>query len=98
MSEYIYKIDFQEIIIDKITQIYEIEREYCNFYHLPRQGRGDVENDSTYMQAFFRGQSDVSWKIEPSICRNRAIGEETPEKGQIIVGCIRRMLQSGNVQ
>ena len=33
------------------------------------------------MQAFYRGQSDSSWKITPSICRDKSVDESISESG-----------------
>lgn len=84
MSGFARKYDYQEITVGEISQIYEIACVYNSFYHLPRQGRGDPDDEWTYLQAFYRGQSDASWKITPSICRNKSVDESIPESGELL--------------
>lgn len=84
MSEFIKKYEYQEIIIKEISQIYKITNEYNAIYNLPRKGRGVPNDELTYLQAFYRGQSDVSWKIEPSICRKKSVDESISEYGDML--------------
>lgn len=74
--------DYQEIRIEEIDQIYEIANDYNAFYGLPRQGRGDVGLEHTYLQSFYRGQADATWDVSPSICRNKNIDESISAKGR----------------
>ena len=62
MSDFEEKYDYQEIMVEDISQIYQIANDYNSFYDLPRSGRGDLGDERTYLQAFYRGQSDSSWK------------------------------------
>ena len=49
MSDFEEKYDYQEIMIEDISQIYKIANDYNSFYDLPRSGRGDPgENELTY--------------------------------------------------
>ena len=75
MSGFERKFDYQEITIEEISQIYGIVNDFNSFYKLPRQGRGDPGDERTYSRAFYRGQSDSSWKITPSICRDKSVDE-----------------------
>ena len=75
MSDFEEKYDYQEIMVEDISQIYQIANDYNSFYDLPRSGRGDPGDERTYLQAFYRGQSDSSWKITPSICRDTSVDE-----------------------
>lgn len=84
MPEFIKKYDYQEISIEETSQIYKIANEYNLFYDLPRQGRGDPDDQWTYLQAFYRGQSNSSWKIIPSICRNKSVNESISECGDLL--------------
>ena len=84
MPEFVRKYDYQEITVEEISQIYKIAKEYNLFHDLPRQGRGDSEDKKTYRQAFYRGQSDSSWQIMPSIYRNKSIDERIPEAGELL--------------
>lgn len=79
MPEFVKKYDYQEISIEETSQIYKIANQYNLFYDLPRQGRGDPDDQWTYLQAFYRGQSNSSWKIIPSICRNKSVNESISE-------------------
>ena len=56
------KYDYQEITVEELPQVYKIVNDYNLFYKLPWQGRGDPGDERTYVQAFYRGQSDSSWK------------------------------------
>ena len=85
MTEFIENYDYQEIKVEEIYQIYKVVNDYNSFYKLPRQGRGDTGDKYTYLQAFYRGQSDSSWKIMPSICRNKAVDERISERGRFVV-------------
>lgn len=76
--------DYQEIRVEEITQIYKVVKDYNAFYKLPRQGRGDIGDEYTYSQAFYRGQSDSSWKIMPSICRDKDVDEKISESGDLL--------------
>lgn len=84
MPEFVRKYDYQEITVEELSQIYKIIKEYNLFHDLPRQGRGDPEDKKTYRQAFYRGQSDSSWKITPSIYRNNSIDERISEEGELL--------------
>ena len=75
------KYDYQEITVEELSQVYKIANDYNLFYKLPRQSRGDPGDERTYMQAFYRGQSDSSWKITPSICRDKSVDESISESG-----------------
>lgn len=81
MSTFEEKYDYQEITVEELSQVYKIANDYNLFYKLPRQGRGDPGDERTYMQAFYRGQSDSSWKITPSICRDISVDESISESG-----------------
>lgn len=78
------KYDYQEITIKEISQIYEIVNDYNLFYNLPRQGRGELGDERTYLQAFYRGQSNSSWGITPSIYRDKSVEESIPESGDLL--------------
>lgn len=84
MSDFEEKYDYQEIMIEDISQIYKIANDYNSFYDLPRSGRGDPGDERTYLQAFYRGQSDSSWKITPSICRDTSVDESILESGDLL--------------
>lgn len=84
MSEFKKKHEYQEITIAAFPEIYKIANEYNSFYNLPRQGRGDPGDVRTSLQSFYRGQSDSSWEIIPSICRNKSVIESVPEHGDLL--------------
>ena len=84
MSDFEEKYDYQEIMVEDISQIYQIANDYNSFYDLPRPGRGDPGDERTYLQAFYRGQSDSSWKITPSICRDTSVDESISESGDLL--------------
>ena len=84
MSDFEEKYDYQEIMVGDISQIYQIANDYNSFYDLPRPGRGDPGDERTYLQAFYRGQSDSSWKITPSICRATSVDESILESGDLL--------------
>lgn len=84
MSDFEEKYDYQEIMVEDISQIYQIANDYNSFYDLPRSGRGDPGDERTYLQAFYRGQSDSSWKITPSICRDTSVDESISESGDLL--------------
>ena len=42
------KYDYQEIMVEDISQIYQIANDYNSFYDLPRSGRGDPGDERTY--------------------------------------------------
>lgn len=67
MSLYEKKHEYQEIHVDTVEDIDKIVADYNCFYNLPRQGRTADDDPSAYIQTFFRGQSDESWKIRASI-------------------------------
>ncbi len=71
-------------MVEDISQIYQIANDYNSFYDLPRSGRGDPGDERTYLQAFYRGQSDSSWKITPSICRDTSVDESILESGDLL--------------
>ena len=52
MSDFEEKYDYQEIMVEDISQIYQIANDYNSFYDLPRSGRGDPGDERTYLQAF----------------------------------------------
>ena len=84
MSDFEEKYDYQEIMVEDISQIYQIANDYNSFYDLPRSGRGDPGDERTYLQAFYRGQSDSSWKITPSVCRDTSVDESISESGDLL--------------
>lgn len=84
MSDFEEKYDYQEIMVEDISQIYQIANDYNSFYDLPRSGRGDPGDERTNLQAFYRGQSDSSWKITPSICRDTSVDESILESGDLL--------------
>lgn len=86
MSDFEEKYDYQEIMVEDISQIYQIANDYNSFYDLPRSGRGAPGDERTYLQAFYRGQSDSSWKITPSICRDTSVDESIQESGDLEMG------------
>ena len=67
MSLYEKKHEYQEIHVDTVEDIDQIIVDYNYFYNLPGQGRTADDDPSAYLQTFFRGQSDESWKIRASI-------------------------------
>lgn len=67
MSLYEKKYEYQEIRVNTIEDINEIIADYNSFYNLPRPGISAIDDPSVYLQTFFRGQSDESWKIRASI-------------------------------
>lgn len=67
MALYEKKHEYQEIRVNTLEDINEIIADYNSFYNLPRQGRTAMDDPSVYLQTFFRGQSDESWKIRASI-------------------------------
>ncbi len=67
MALYEKKYEYQEIRVNTLEDINEIIADYNCFYKLPRQGRTDEDDPSVYLQTFFRGQSNESWKIRASI-------------------------------
>ncbi len=81
MTSFAENYDYQEIKVEEINHIYKVANDYNSFYKLPRQGRGDIGDEYTYLQAFYRGQSVSSWKITPSICRNKDVDERILERG-----------------
>lgn len=84
MPKFVEKYDYQEIHVEEISQIYQIVNDYNLFYKLPRQGRGDPRDEWTFLQAFYRGQSDSSWKIMPSICRDESVDESISQSGDLL--------------
>ena len=84
MMDFVENYEYQEIKVEEINQIYNVVNDYNSFYKLPRQGRGTIGDQYTYLQAFYRGQSDSSWKIIPSICRNKAVDERISERGDLL--------------
>ena len=84
MREFIREYEYQEITVEEISQIYKIANDYNSFYDLPRQGRGSLNDERTYLQAFYRGQSDCLWKIIPSICRGGLVDESISESGDLL--------------
>ncbi len=84
MPNFEEKCDYQEIMVEDLSQVYKIANDYNSFYKLPRQGRGDPGDERTYVQAFYRGQSDSSWKITPSICRDKSVDESISESGDLL--------------
>lgn len=53
MSDFEEKYDYQEIMVEDISQIYQIANDYNSFYDLPRSGRGDPGDERTYLQPGF---------------------------------------------
>lgn len=47
MSDFEEKYDYQEIMVEDISQIYQIANDYNSFYDLPRSGRGDPGDERT---------------------------------------------------
>ena len=84
MTYFVQNYDYQEIKVGEINHIYKVANDYNSFYKLPRQGRGDIGDEYTYRRAFYRGQSDSSWKIMPSICRNKGVDERISESGDLL--------------
>ncbi len=84
MTHFVQNYDYQEIKVGEINHIYKVANDYNSFYKLPRQGRGDIGDEYTYLRAFYRGQSDISWKIMPSICRNQGVDERISESGDLL--------------
>lgn len=78
------KYEYQEITVEEISHVYKIASEYNELFKLPRQGRGNPDDERTYLQAFYRGQSDASWQISPSICRNKSVDESISECGELL--------------
>lgn len=54
---------YNEIVVDSIDEIYQLIDKYNKDYAMPRIG------GNTEVRAFYRGQADSSWNIEPSIVR-----------------------------
>lgn len=67
MPLYEKKHEYQEIRVNTLEDINEIIADYNSFYDLPRPGISAMDDPSVYLQTFFRGQSDESWKIRASI-------------------------------
>lgn len=67
MPLYEKKYEYQEIRVNTIEDINKIIADYNSFYNLPRPGISAIDDPSVYLQTFFRGQSDESWKIRASI-------------------------------
>ena len=67
MGLYEKKYEYQEIRVNTLKDINKIISGYNCFYNLPRQGISVMDDPSVYLQTFFRGQSDESWKIRASI-------------------------------
>lgn len=84
MTYFVQNYDYQEIKVGEINHIYKVANDYNSFHKLPRQGRGDIGDEYTYRRAFYRGQSDSSWKIMPSICRNKGVVERISESGDLL--------------
>ena len=63
MSEFEEK-NTSDIIVNSVEEIYAVIDKYNQEFHLPRKG-GNTET-----RAFYRGQSNFAWKIEPSILRS----------------------------
>lgn len=55
--------EYKEFYVRSYDDIMDIIARYNRFYHLPRPSH-DGEPDT---QAFYRGQANASWEIEPSI-------------------------------
>lgn len=62
MNRYRFE-SYSEIVVESIDEIYEIIEEYNTYWKLPRTG-GNTET-----RAFYRGQANALWSIEPSILR-----------------------------
>lgn len=67
MPLYEKKYEYQEIHVNTLEDINEIIADYSSFYNLPRPGISATDDPTVYLQTFFRGQSDESWKIRASI-------------------------------
>ncbi len=67
MALYENKHGYQEIRVDTLEDIDEIIADYNRFYNLPRPGISAIYDPAVYLQTFFRGQSNESWKIRASI-------------------------------
>lgn len=52
MTSFAENYDYQEIKVEEINHIYKVANDYNSFYKLPRQGRGDIGDEYTYLQAF----------------------------------------------
>lgn len=60
MSDFEEKYDYQEIMVEDISQIYQIANDYNSFYDLPRSGRGDPGDERTYpLWGFFSANSQI---------------------------------------
>lgn len=62
---------YSEISVTSIDEIYQLVEEYNKFWNVPRS------EGNTEQRTFYRGQSNVGWKIEPSILRQGAEKERT---------------------
>ena len=67
MPLYEKKHEYQEIRVNTLEDINEIIADYNSYYDLPRPGISAIDDPTVYLQTFFRGQSDESWKIRASI-------------------------------
>ena len=57
---------------ESIKEILRVAEEYNELYHLPRPG------NNTEFRAYYRGQENFLWTIQPSICRaNGSMDERT---------------------
>lgn len=67
MPLYEKKHEYQEIRVNTLEDINEIIADYNSYFDLPRPGISAIDDPTVYLQTFFRGQSDESWKIRASI-------------------------------
>lgn len=70
-----YKKDYvyQEIKFASLDEIYCVIDEYKKFYKLPRSRRNGEES---FLNVFYRGQSDKQWDISPSLLRSDLNGSD----------------------
>ena len=57
--------EYNEVKIEKLEDIYKYEQDFNKLYSMPWIGK------NTIFQAFFRGQENALWEIQPSIVRNK---------------------------
>ena len=57
MSDFEEKYDYQEIMVEDISQIYQIANDYNSFYNLPRSGRGDPGDERTTYRHFIEDKA-----------------------------------------
>ncbi len=60
----------EKITINSIDDLYKIEKEKREYFHIL-----DSDPFKNNLTLFFRGQSDYSWGLKPSIMRQESIHE-----------------------